>query len=240
VPRKPVVCYRDLQVSLSSARIRAYSKDDDQDSDDAIARYMWNMAIGSALWPALHVLEVTIRNAFYEVGASVAKNNPQPVNRVPCWLTSGLLLSREQDEVDKALKRLVSGHEAIGHLIAELTFGFWVQLCNSPYEHGKSGTARIWPDAAIRFLGCPRHLRERRTIQRELNYAKDLRNTVAHHHPIWDRNPVRQLNEVVKILGWMNPGMAEAVRQTSNVASVVAAGHQPFRPLAAAISSAAV
>jgi hypothetical protein len=240
VPTAPVVCYRDIQAALSPARIRAYSKETDIDSTDAIARYLWNMAIGSALWPALHVVEVTVRNTLFEVGAEVSQNTPLRPSLVPCWLTAGLLEGKEQEEVDKALRGLSAGRRTPGHLIAELTFGFWVRLCNAPYEHGKATSARLWPVAALRFHGCPRRERNRHRIREALEHVKNLRNSVAHHHPIWDRNPVRRLGEIAKLIGWLNPGMAAAVLQTSNVAAVVAAGHGPFRPLASAVSCAAL
>ena len=42
-----------------------------------------------------------------------------------------------------------------GHLVAQLTFGFWVRLGNAPYDHGNSLGPGLWPYAASRFRLCP-------------------------------------------------------------------------------------
>jgi len=48
---------RALRHALSDERLDGYADPADSDPLEAIARYLWNMALGSALQPALHVFE---------------------------------------------------------------------------------------------------------------------------------------------------------------------------------------
>ena len=46
-----------LRNALSTDRLRAYAVPEDSDEVDSVARYLWNLALCSALQPALHTLE---------------------------------------------------------------------------------------------------------------------------------------------------------------------------------------
>ena len=237
-PASPILPYSELQKVISTPRLAAYSREDDSDSSDAVARYMWNMALIASLWPAVHVLEVAVRNALFEVGERVAKyTSREPVR---CWLTAGVLEVNEEEEVQKALGRLGPGRRTPGHLVAELTFGFWVRMCNRPYEHGRTGGPRLWPEAAKRFHGCPRVRRNREDIRTSLEEAAELRNRMAHHHPLWDRRPDKRLNELVGMIAWISSPMADAVKATSLTKQLLDGGHTPFRPLATGLAALTV
>lgn len=90
--------YKALFLSLSRARISAYSLDSDDDSTDAVARYMWNMALSAAFQPVLHIAEVAFRNALYSVGLQTTAGRPFTTRTVPCWLDANpTLLERNED-----------------------------------------------------------------------------------------------------------------------------------------------
>lgn len=67
----PKISFVLLAKSLSHNRLAAYSLPSDQDSADAIARYLWNLALCAAMHPVLHTLEVAFRNALFDVGTEV-------------------------------------------------------------------------------------------------------------------------------------------------------------------------
>ncbi len=229
-PLDPVVTYRDIYRAISTPRLAAYSRVEDKDCVDAIARYLWNMALGSSMWPTVHLLELIIRNTIYEVGAETApatKGGP-----IPCWLTSGRLETRESEEVSRAMNRLGPGRQTPGHLVAELTLGFWVSLCNRPYEHGRSGGLRIWPAAARRFYRCPRRNRNREFIRAALVETVNTRNRIAHHHPVWDRRPDMAVQRLVEVIGWVSEPMAKLALATSTTTQLFAGGYHPFRSVA--------
>ncbi len=121
-----------------------------------------------------------------------------------------------------------------GHLISRLSFGFWVRLCDSPYEQGNAKGPRIWPAAGRRFPACPKSKQNRADIGRAFGELRDFRNIIAHHHPIWDRDPVGWHAKAIERLRWMNPGLAAAVRQNSTLELIYSAGHRPYHARAAA------
>lgn len=54
-----------IQLALSIERIGAYRLAEDQDSIEQITRYLWNLSLCEAFYPALHALEVAFRNSLY-------------------------------------------------------------------------------------------------------------------------------------------------------------------------------
>lgn len=93
--------------------------------------------------------------------------------------------------------------------------------------------------AAMRFQYAPKRERNREDIRRVIDRAKDIRNRIAHHHPLWDRNPVRMHKDLLKPLGWLYPEMADAARFASGVKSLVEAGPEAYRALAESLTTAA-
>lgn len=227
----PAVSYRALFRSVSSRRFGAYSLESDSDSVDAAARYLWNMALGAAITPVLHLVEVSCRNAIYEVGCETTAGRGLRTGAVPCWLDANpsLLQPREEAEVTKALRRLGRGRHTPGHLVGQLGFGFWVSLCERPYEHGRASGPQLWPKAVKRFQNAPKHERSRPGIWAALNDLREYRNLVAHYQPIWDRDPVGRHSRAIEVLGWMNPSLAAVTRGLSSLEGVYDAGPAAFR-----------
>jgi hypothetical protein len=227
------VSYRSLFRSLSQKRFAAYSLENDHDSVDAAARYLWNMALAAAITPALHLVEVSFRNAIYEVGCETTAGRHLKTGTVPCWLdaTPTLLEPREEAEVTKAVFRLGRNprRHTPGHLVGQLGFGFWVALCERPYEHGRASGPQLWPRAVKRFQNAPRQDRNRATIRGAMNDIREFRNLIAHHLPIWDRDPVHWHTRALDVLGWMNPNLAAVARGLSRLEAVYNAGPGVFR-----------
>jgi hypothetical protein len=239
-PTSPIVGHKALLSGLSEARVCAYSSKLDSDSIDAVARYLWNIALGNAIWPAVHVLEVVVRNALYEEGVSQTSRMALTYRKVDCWLDAGILEKNEEEDVQRAKERLSVGRLTPGHLVSELTFGFWVRLCNRPYEQGKGGRPRLWPGAVRRFYRCPRTIRNREDIGRALANLADFRNRIAHHHPIWDRRPDKRFLEIVDAIEWTNPSLAAAVKYASELPRIYDAGPKSFREMGQAMVAVAI
>lgn len=229
----PTLSYRVLFHSLSSKRFAAYSLESDVDSVDGAARYLWNLALAAAITPVLHLLEVSFRNALFEVGCETTAGRGLRTGLVPCWLDAvpTLLQQREADEVAKAIERLGRRprRHTPGHLVGQLGFGFWVGLCERPYEHGRASGPQLWPRAVRRFQNAPKPEKNRPGIRSALNELREYRNLVAHYHPIWDRDPVRWHSRALEVLGWMNPRLAAVARGRSPLEGVYNAGPGVFR-----------
>jgi hypothetical protein len=239
MPGNPTVSYAALCRSLSRERLAAYSLETDKDSIDGVARYQWNMALAAAVTPVLHLVEVAFRNAIYTAGIETTAGRQVKWRIVPCWLdtTPTLLETREERDVIEAVLRLGKNprRHTPGHLIGELGFGFWLRLCNRPYEHGRSSGPQLWPAATKRFPHCPRSSRNRTDIGRAFAEVRDFRNLVAHHQPIWDRDPVGRHRLALELLGWMNPSLAAVAEELSTVETIFEEGHERYRTVLARV-----
>lgn len=237
MPNPATVTYSELCKNLSADRLAAYSIDTDHDSVDAVARYKWNMALGAAITPTLHLLEVAFRNALYEVGCSTTAGRVKATNHVRCWLDASpsFLAAGEERAVAEAIRHLGASRRKAGHLVAQLTFGFWVRLCHRPYAHGRLSGARLWPAALSRFPGCPRRYRNQNDISDAFGKMRDFRNSVAHHQPVWDRKPVEVHERALELLSWLSQDLANVADQLSTVRTVYDSGPSAYRAASEAI-----
>jgi len=109
------------------------------------------MALAAAVTPVLHLVEVAFRNALYAAGVEATATRRLRWRTVNCWLDAipSLLEPREERDVAEAVQRLgkSSRRHSPGHLVGQLGFGFWLRLCNRPYEHGRASGPQLWPAA---------------------------------------------------------------------------------------------
>lgn len=147
-----------------------------------------------------------------------------------------MLEAREAADVAEAIRRLGkhSRRHTAGHLVGQLGFGFWIRLCDSPYEQGRANGPGLWPTAAKRFPNCPRTERTRVSIRYAFDELRELRNRIAHHQPIWEP-PVLDLHErAIQRIGWMNLKLAAVTAHHSRFRAVYDAGPAAWRPVAEA------
>ncbi|MBO4122647.1 hypothetical protein J5T34_18115 [Cupriavidus gilardii] len=122
--------YPALQRTFSATRLHAYHDGEpDPPKLDITARYAHNMDVAMRLSPALHVLEVSLRNAMHN--AFSAKYGTGR------WYERAALLGHKQiGQIAVARTNLHKAQktETPDRLIAELTMGFWVGLFGGYYE----------------------------------------------------------------------------------------------------------
>jgi hypothetical protein len=53
---------------------------------------------------------------------------------------------------------------------------------------------------------------------------------MAHHEPIWDRDPAGAYRDLLEILGWMSPRMVDAVTRLDSFPAELAGGAAAYRP----------
>ena len=120
-----------LDTSLSPERLAIYVNAAGGDREQAVRLYTWNTAVSAAFYGPLQGLEVALRNAMH--GQLNGVYGPAWFDNPACGLDVGAL-----DRIDQAERTLVkNGYPANPpHLVAELSFGFWVSLL------GKGGFGR--------------------------------------------------------------------------------------------------
>ena len=228
-----------LRSVLSAERLHAYALPEDADEVDTVARYLWNLALCSALQPALHTLEITVRNRLFRISKRIVDESRLNFDKVPCWLDArpSLLADRERQAVDKAKETITRRTRPMteGRLVSALGFGFWVSLCKRSYEQGAGGP-RLWPELATRgFPHLPKTRRTRSQIFHALDPLRDLRNRVSHHEAVWDRKLNRRHQDIVETIGWINRDLATTLQAHSPLPTVLDRGVAGFRAQAEAI-----
>jgi hypothetical protein len=203
---------------LSAERLAPYSLAGRRAPLDALALYAWNMALCEALYPALHALEVAVRNSLHTafskaLGASWYENLERPeLERVAAAKAS---LAEEGKPIEAP------------RVIAQLPLGFWTALLTKRYEQ------RLWP----RFLKSafplmPRSQRTRHVLHGRLDGLRNLRNRVFHHEPVWHWKDLPEKHQQLReATGWTSQELAELVAAVDRFPEVHGAGCQPYREL---------
>jgi hypothetical protein len=223
-----------LERALSRQRLQGYRLAADRDEVDGLARYLWNLALASALQPVLHVLEVTFRNEIHRAAVRLMEGRSYAYDRIPSWLDAKptMLLEHEARKVESAKEQLGTDprSQTEGHLVAKLDFGFWVSLCRDPYGDWRGAGPRLWPRAlGLAFRSRPANVATRSQVFHRFDRIRQYRNRVAHHEPVWDRDFVGNHDFIVESLGWMSPKLAHAVRVMSPALLTYNAGPEAFR-----------
>lgn len=218
---------------FSSPRLAAFEESAaraDNSPTLVVARYWYSIAVAEALLPALHVLEVTLRNAIFD---AVAAKHPDAkgVNLPSCWLDwpeKDSILYRNagnprQDDylkVQNAKRDILRDSRTLdsGRLIAELNFGFWCGLLAGHYgqREGSSEPDKLWPVLLPQvFPDMPVAERSRNTIAERLTHIRKLRNRAFHHEPLWRRRPMRDVDLICETVSWIDPHISQLARAMS-------------------------
>ena len=168
---------------------------------DALIAYSWNIELSQALYPALQILEITLRNSMHQA----ITNSFQTES----WYELPFLHDREKTQVNQAKDSLKKNKKPLekGRIVAELPFGFWTSLFDIRYEHGQI----LWPKLLKpTFPFLPKGQRTRPFLSRELNRIRLLRNRVFHYEPIWHwRDLSDQHNSITNLTRCLSPSASK-------------------------------
>lgn len=193
-----------VQELLTADRLSSYRTAVGGDVRRAVDLYDWNSEIGGAIYEDLGRLEVILRNALDKrlVDMAATRGWREPWYRHKA-LFAGKHGRQALKDIDRALERATRrGPEVHGKVIAELNFGFWRYLCARSY------LTTLWVPALNRaFPGHPeatdaRLVREQ--VEDRLQRLLFLRNRIAHHEPVHQRNLRRDLAALLEVAGWMS------------------------------------
>lgn len=234
---QPLISYAALERAFSAQRLMAYKRPEDRDERDVVARYLWNLALTNAIQPDLHCLEVTFRNEIARAAARLTATRTFQHADIPSWLDAypTMLMDHEHQKVLAAKQRLGTDPRVRneGQLIARLDFGFWVALCRDSYSDTRGDGPRLWPRAlTMAFQKRPPELKTRAEIHRRFDHIRQIRNRLAHHEPIWDRNYLAEHQLIIDSLGWMSPRLAGSLAALSPAYRTFEAGPAAYHGIA--------
>lgn len=208
---------------LTRERLGSYLAASGDDLNCAIELYDWNASIGAAFYEDLGRLEVVFRNAIDE--ALTAYGAAQGWDSA--WYRRDQLFpgkhgARAREDVATARSRATRRQvpERHGKVIAELSFGFWRYLCTPPY------LTSLWVPALVDAFpnhpdaGDPRAVRA--GIEDHIQRVHFLRNRIAHHEPVHQRNLARDQENLLELAGWICADTRAWISGASRVPTVLA------------------
>lgn len=168
--------------TLSLARLSTYERAVLQypQFNHALELYAWNAQVSAAFFMPLHICEVTIRNAVAQV---LYKTHG---TRWP-W-AEGFERALPAKGVYKPRQDLMSSRKNQSHsdkVIPELNFVFWQKLFTARFDQD------IWQKHFhLSFPTLPSHdyKLQRQRMHDKIDQVRKLRNRIAHHEPIFNRD----------------------------------------------------
>ena len=194
-----------MERTVTRERLSRYLSATGQDVSQALELYEYNVQLSEILYGILHGLEVTVRNAeHYALTTSYG---------TAAWYDTAPLSSYWRDQVDKA-KRKPGAAGKPGKVVAELTFGFWVDLLQA------ANHKRLWMDQKL-STAFPNARRHRALIHERLKAIQLLRNRLSHHEPIltasnalYTGDGVITLVEIHECIDWVCADTAHWIRSS--------------------------
>lgn len=194
---------QELIDTITPVRLKAYGY---ESNDILLEKYIYNLKVSESLYPALSLLEVTLRNKIcYAIETLICKD----------WLIKEL--NHQNLLLDKEYKKLVETADKIekdgkkvtnDRLISELTFGFWIHLCTKSYK------PKFWDKKGFIELVFPNYtvssnLRNISLIQKDLRDVLKLRNRISHQEIIinGNRTPEESYKLIQTLLHTLSSGM---------------------------------
>jgi hypothetical protein len=209
-----------LRQAISPERLNGYHRRGSATDELSLYTcYAWNITLCESLYPALHGIEVALRNSIHMVAMTYLGGED--------WLMKTPLQPRALKEIDEAKERLSreSYSTRAGDIIATLSFGFWVHLFDRPHERYIKP-----PFLANIFPYLPRKDQTPNTVRHRFASLLHLRNRVFHHEPIWYwPNLVQRHNEIWGTIEWISPAMLNFVKAIDRFPEVYQNGHDTVR-----------
>ena len=215
VPRPPWT----LEELLSRDRLQPYLAATRGDQAAAIQLYGWNSQVSAAFYESLHYLEIGLRNAMDQQLTSwaAAIGAAQPWYVDPAVPLTPPTRRKIAEARDFATRGAIT--EIHGKVIAELTLGFWWTLLSGKYNR------RLWQPCLTHAFDSPVR-RER--LHSSLYELRLLRNRIAHHEPIHNRDLDAAYRLLLGTAGRISPMLCTHIDTTSRLPATLAS-----RPTAA-------
>jgi hypothetical protein len=183
---------------ISKARLSTYLNECGGELQAALHLYAWNTSVSAAFWEPLAHLEVSLRNAM-STALAVRESSGGIAGS---WLDDvGRDLDRRaRTDIAVARRRVRSKGKQPSdeQTISELGFGFWRFLITRRHT-------ALWPDLASAFPGAPDRRRE--TVEEPVARLHELRNRIAHHQRIWNRDLAARYADVLLVAGFLDAGL---------------------------------
>lgn len=209
--------------AISHARLSNYRAFFSPTNDsETLGLYQWNDDVSGALFRAMSLLEVVLRNRFHRaMGSRYGAVGPVGAKD---WFHHIQLVGDSHDKVRKITHKRKhktwvprNPMPSPDDVVSKLTFGFWPHLLDVTDDI--LGNPLSWGDILIEVV--PGHRMrlptqwkqsERDALFARLDLCNDLRNRIAHHEPVWKLGPLMEESRARQ--GVANPAVIEQAPST--------------------------
>jgi DnaJ-domain-containing protein 1 len=202
-----------IVAALSPERFAPYLRRTGGDLHGAVGLYEWNLAVSSAFYEALGILEVVLRNA---MSRQLAAHHGALAGQ---WYDDPLdvLSDLARDDIAAARRRVrkLRRPETPGRVVAELNFGFWKYLLAKRYE------ATLWT-GSLRLAFPNLQPQKRAVVHRALDEMHTVRNRIAHHEAIHCRDLTADMLTIYRLLDWIDRDVCAWAVSLSRLQPIVA------------------
>lgn len=178
----------------------------------AVELYRWNTLLSGAFYELLQHTEVVMRNAMdrelrrHAVSQGIRDS----------WLDAPSLLTPHMIErVDKARAYRRQMNKPAGHddLVSELSYGFWRQLLVKAQMH------KLWVPAL--HAAFPNLVGDPKQVRKAVHRTFILRNRIAHHEPIHQRDLMSDRKDCIEIVSWIDRDAKTWVKSDTRVLDII-------------------
>lgn len=200
-----------IAAAISSDRLAPYLARCSGDPLAAIRLYTWNIEVSAAFLGPLQCFEIVLRNAMH-------RELTNYLGRADWWNAGSLRLEpKGAANLRKAKQQaaLLHPNPGVGHVVAELSLGFWVELLGT----GRDYENRLWRPALHRSF--PIYRGRRKPLHSDLRHLRWLRNRIAHCEPIHDRHLRADHSTLLRTISYISAETAACVRGCDRVPDVL-------------------
>lgn len=196
---------------ISKERLEPYLNYHGNDLSKALTHYKSNILISESFYPLLAILEVGLRNSMDFQLTRKFNDRAWYDNRDFVRIAGRFQI----DRISQARTNILSEKKEItpGHIIAELSFGFWTSLFDTKFE------MTLWKNLRLAFPNCPKRIRKRKTMSTKFNGIRGLRNRIFHHEAISWNLTVLDIykKEIIEGIEWLNSELVDWVSELNQV-----------------------
>jgi hypothetical protein len=227
---------RDTMIRLlSTPRLDTYANEYKGDIPSALELYRWNLDISMAFFESIHYFEVAFRNA---IDTAMEKwflaTYGAPVGGLSSWLETKSVQAAGDTPaklsglngnsvriVEFAVHQAGRRHNPVnhGHVVAELTLGFWHFLIKPAPKNAAAAHQNMWGRALKpAFVSSVSQTKLDKSVDRIVS----LRNRIAHHEPIFALGLKEEYENLIVAAEQVAPGLGWWIDTTSRVERVLA------------------
>lgn len=200
---------------LGVHRLQSYLNVTHGHLDQALELYKWNSEISVEVFKILADVEIFLRNV---IDRELQKFNATFGNN-STWLDELIQFIPPVRRLDIARAKyyLAADGKTLDHsnIVSQLNFGFWRSFLV------KWNKGVLWPNA-LRFAFPYSPSRQPEYIFTRVRHLHVLRNRIAHHEPIHNRDIARDFQICIEVLNAISPVIAAWTAENSRVLEVLA------------------